>query len=402
MCLQETKLAVIPRHMVFAMMGVNVFDFAYLLASNTRGGILIAARTADITISDVLVGCYSLTVRVQHASQPSLDEDRSWWLSSVYGSQDDNDKTLFLEEIQAIRDACPGPWALSGDFNLILNETDKSNNRINRANLSRFRRTVTDLELQDLHLHGRAYTWSNERENPTLVRLDHVLVSVQWDKMFPRAHLHCLGSDASDHCPLLLFTNLGTMSKPRFHFEPFWPRYTDYVQVVTEAWNDDVSAHGPIVRLDLKLRGLVKALQRWSAARIGEVREQLLLARELIYQLDVAQETRALSQAEAELRKRMKLRCLGLSSLDRTIARQRSRIRQLSERDANTHYFPLISRGRKRRNFIPSLSVNGHLITDHSQMEHALANHFTKVFGTAAASGTTVNFAALGITPMDL
>jgi exonuclease III len=158
-CLQETKLAVIPQHLVFAMLGISFADFAYLPASNTRGGILIAARAADVSISDVLVGCYSLTVRVRPAGQDqNAENDRSWWLSSVYGPQDDNDKALFLEEIEAIRDECPGPWALSGDFNLILNEDDKNNDRINRTNLSRFRRTVADLQLQDLHLHGRSFT----------------------------------------------------------------------------------------------------------------------------------------------------------------------------------------------------------------------------------------------------
>ena len=130
-------------------------------------------------------------------------DEASWWLTSVYGPQDDNDKILFLEEL-AIRDACSGPWAVCRDFNLILSEADKNNARINCANLSRFRRTVAKLELQDLHLHGRCFTWSNERQNPTLVRLDRVLVSIDWDEMFPNSHLRSLGSDASYHCPLLL------------------------------------------------------------------------------------------------------------------------------------------------------------------------------------------------------
>lgn len=129
-CLQETKLAVIPQHMVFAMLGLSYSVFAYLPASNTRGGILIAAREADISMSDVLVGCFSVTVKVRHASQAEADDDRSWWLSSVYGPQDDSDKALFLEEIEAIRDACSGPWVLAGDFNLILSEADKNNDLI--------------------------------------------------------------------------------------------------------------------------------------------------------------------------------------------------------------------------------------------------------------------------------
>jgi hypothetical protein len=61
--------------------------------------------------------------------------------------QDDSDKILFLEELETIRDSCSGPWAICGDFNLILSEEDKNNVRINQANLSRFRRTVEDLEL---------------------------------------------------------------------------------------------------------------------------------------------------------------------------------------------------------------------------------------------------------------
>jgi exonuclease III len=271
-CLQETKLAVIPQHLVFAMLGLSYSVFAYLPASNTRGGILIAAREADISMSDVLVGCFSLTVKVRHASQAEADDDRSWWLSSVYGPQDDSDKALFLEEIEAIRDACSGPWALAGDFNLILSEADKNNDLINRINMSRFRRTVADLELQDLHLHGRAFTWSNERERPTLVRLDRVLVSIQWEERFPGAHLRSLGSDASDHSPLLLYTNVGGMSKPRFHFEVMWPTYGDYIQVVMEAWNGPVHTYGqgPIERLDLKFKALIRALQSWGYKGWGD------------------------------------------------------------------------------------------------------------------------------------
>jgi exonuclease III len=67
-CLHETKLAVIPQHLVFTMLGISFADFAYLPASN-KGGILIVARATDVSISDVLVGCYSLMVRVWPASQ---------------------------------------------------------------------------------------------------------------------------------------------------------------------------------------------------------------------------------------------------------------------------------------------------------------------------------------------
>lgn len=126
------------------------------------------------------------------------------------------------------------------------------------------------------------------------------------------------------------------------------------------------------------------------------------MARELIHRLDVAQETRQLSEAEGALRKRMKLCCLGLSSLERTMARQRSRVRFLGEGDANTAYFHLIARGRKRRNFIPSLTLAGHVMADHEGMERGLFDHFSGVFGTAVSRSASINFTALGIHPIPL
>jgi hypothetical protein len=93
----------------------------------------------------------------------------------------------------------------------------------------------------------------------------------------------------------------------------------------------------------------------------------------------------------------MKIKCLGLSSLERTMGRERSRIRQLREGDANTAYFHLIARGRKRKNYIPALAVDGHTITDHVGTELAIHAHFSNIFGTAHSSGSSITFSSLGI-----
>jgi hypothetical protein len=73
------------------------------------------------------------------------------------------------------------------------------------------------------------------------------------------------------------------------------------------------------------------------------------------------------------------------------MARERSRIRQLSDGDANTAYFHMIARGRKRRNYIPALVLAGHTVTEHAAMEEMLHNHFRSVIGTAAEGGNSLN-----------
>jgi hypothetical protein len=72
------------------------------------------------------------------------------------------------------------------------------------------------------------------------------------------------------------------------------------------------------------------------------------MANEIILCLDVAQESRLLSLDEQNLRRGLKLRVLGLASLERTIARQRARVAGLRAGDANTQYFRILSSKRRR------------------------------------------------------
>lgn len=66
------------------------------------------------------------------------------------------------------------------DFNLIYSAEDKNNTNLGRAMMGRFRRFLNDFQLREVALMGRKYTWSNEK-GPTLVRLDGVFVTADWE-----------------------------------------------------------------------------------------------------------------------------------------------------------------------------------------------------------------------------
>jgi endonuclease/exonuclease/phosphatase family metal-dependent hydrolase len=110
-----------------------------------------------------------------------------------------------------------------GDFNLIYQACDKNNTNVDRAMMGRFRRFINVMELHGIPLLGRKYTWSNEREAPTLVRLDRVFITNDWEHIFPDCILQSSASMISDHCPLILGLHEATQGKRRFHFESFWP-----------------------------------------------------------------------------------------------------------------------------------------------------------------------------------
>jgi hypothetical protein len=87
---------------------------------------------------------------------------------------------------------------------MIYRDEDKNHGNLNRRMMGRFRRFLNDCELKEIYLHERRYTWSNERETPTLVWLDWVFVTVAWEELHNSCTLRCLATVVADHCPLLL------------------------------------------------------------------------------------------------------------------------------------------------------------------------------------------------------
>lgn len=98
-----------------------------------------------------------------------------WWITVVYGPQGDNEKLLFLQELRQIKQAVSDKWLVIGDFNMILSAEDKSNNNLNRRIMGAYRNMVNDLELKELQLKGRKFTWSND---VTQTRIDRAFCTI--------------------------------------------------------------------------------------------------------------------------------------------------------------------------------------------------------------------------------
>jgi hypothetical protein len=110
-------------------------------------------------------------------------------------------------------------------------------------------------------LKGRRYTWSNQRDAPTLVKLDHVFCTSCWEDLFSDASLHSNATTSSDHCPLTLNVRDGCMGKRRFHFESFWPKIPGFLEVVGASWSMPVRSSCQLEQVSLKLKRLARVLQ---------------------------------------------------------------------------------------------------------------------------------------------
>ena len=218
---------------------------------------------------------------------------------------------------------------------------------------------------------------------------------------FPDHALSALASECSDHAPLLLRTDCTLPHLKRFRFENFWTKCDGFLQVVEETWNAPLPwAHAPVDAfrcLDFKLRNLAKALKSWSAKRIGSIRLQLAIAKEIVLRLDSAQDHRELAVHELALRRKAKLCSLGLASLQRTLVRQRARITYLAEGDANTKFFHLQPCHRSRKNYIHKLCTSDAVLFKDDEMAEAVFNHFNAILGTRGDQSVHINLDQLDL-----
>lgn len=178
----------------------TVFDYDFVPAiNNVSGGILLAWHKDHWTADGVAKGRHSLSARLTQVGSLA-----PWRITVVYGPQQDHEKVEFLNELLQFREGSQGPWLICGDFNMIYQAHDKNNDRLDRRNMRRFWAFINRAQLQEIELTGSCFTWSSERERPTLERIDRFLASVDWFVAHPYHYVRPLSTDCSDHCPLPL------------------------------------------------------------------------------------------------------------------------------------------------------------------------------------------------------
>jgi hypothetical protein len=75
------------------------------------------------------------------------------------------------------------------------------------------------LNLRELEMTGRKYTWANSREIPTYEKIDRILMTTKWEQQFPLSTVIALSRDISDHTPLLLNTCEASIGSNRSIFK---------------------------------------------------------------------------------------------------------------------------------------------------------------------------------------
>jgi exonuclease III len=174
-CLQETKLEKIDQRMIREICGLRLLKYEAIKSQGTRGGIIIAWTPTKFTLMQSDERAYSLSLLLKN----NVDGTR-FWFSGIYGPSTSQGRTMFYEELSAIRPNDSTPWIIGGDLNITLGFEDRNNNtQVEMRTTLNFASLISSLGLINTTLHGRRFTWSSERQQPHMARLDRFLISTE-------------------------------------------------------------------------------------------------------------------------------------------------------------------------------------------------------------------------------
>lgn len=120
-------------------------------------------------------------------------------LTTIYAPCTYQGKRDFLNWFQNIQMAEEVDWLIVGDFNLIRKPEDRNKDGADVQEMFLFNEAISTLELVEIPLLGRHFTWTNKQAEPLLERLDWFFTSPNWTLSYPNTVAKSLAMETSDH-----------------------------------------------------------------------------------------------------------------------------------------------------------------------------------------------------------
>nr|GEW47497.1 hypothetical protein [Tanacetum cinerariifolium] len=182
-------------------------------------------------------------------------------------------KELSLHSLM-VKDA---PWVLLGDFNVILEPSERSFGYYGiSAGMEEFRSCIAKIEVSDQVMSGLQFTWNKSPNSPNglLKKLDRLMCNMGFLDKFPNVNAVFFPFECSDHSPFVL--NMPSIAGPKpkpFKFANFLASKAEFPPIVKSVWEKDVPGFA-MFSLVSKLKLLKKPLRKLKTIQ-GDLAEKV-------------------------------------------------------------------------------------------------------------------------------
>ncbi|XP_028093924.1 uncharacterized protein LOC114294022 [Camellia sinensis] len=228
-----------------------------------------------------------------------------------------------------------------------------------------FNELIDKLELTDLPMLGRQFTWCNALDGERWSRINRFLLDSRWLEKFSFKQWG-LPRTISDHCLILLKEDERDWGPKPFKFLNPWLSHPTFMLGVKQLWENNHVSGWAGFRLMRKLKYLRSHLRVWNNEVFGNIDSLLKSAEEELHDWDLKVESGSL--VDEDIRRRREARSLvwKLSRDKERLWHQKSRMLWAGNGDKNTRFFHIMASRRRRKNLIDSVCVEGVCFEDHA------------------------------------
>uniref|UniRef100_A0A2N9FQS3 Reverse transcriptase domain-containing protein n=1 Tax=Fagus sylvatica TaxID=28930 RepID=A0A2N9FQS3_FAGSY len=302
---------------------------------------------------------FSLSVKLLEFDSHTIaifaqDDFCAWSLIGFYGPPYQAKRCKAWGNLHALLQSLVGPWMCFGDFNIIVEDSEKEGGSLGSSSTPNFlRELLFDLAAIDLGFSSNKYTWWNKRWGLGAIRerLDRAIANVSWRLAFPKAAVTHLGAINSDHAPLLIDTNPIDEYCPRpFRFEAMWTKDHQCGNVIKEAWSTRFVGSHPLV-FYCKQAKTISALKKWNRDSFGHCQTRI---KEILNQIEEEQ-LKERTECNARLEARLQRDLNEWLRRNEVMWKQKSREMWLKDGDKNSKFFHLSTIICRKRNSIDAV-----------------------------------------------
>ncbi|XP_072062122.1 uncharacterized protein [Arachis hypogaea] len=290
----------------------------------------------------------------------------------VYGPHERAEKLIMWEELSFLSGLCQVPFCYMGDFNEVTHVEERKGAISLTVSAEEFKSWIQDMELVDLAITDRLFTWFRGQ---SCSRIDRGLVSLEWLEEFPDTRLRGGPRGLSDHCPMILEVNRISGGPRPFRSLDSWFTHDGFLRMVKEEWRN--LGEGQFID---KLKALTTPLSRWHRANFGNMDQRITQLEDEIKKVDDMVSTGTTDGTIEARRRALVSFCRKWYIRKELHWKQMSRSRHVKEMDKNTRYFHNLASARRRSNMIDSLMVNGRLIRNQARIKTAIRDFYKGLY----------------------
>ncbi|XP_050217791.1 uncharacterized protein LOC126668646 [Mercurialis annua] len=206
-----------------------------------------------------------------------------WRFTGFYGNPNHLKRVHSWTLLSRLSSLFNGPWLCSGDFNEVLDHSEKLGGAKKPDFLiQNFRNALEVCDLFDAGGVDSGFTWwGNRGAEVVKERLDRFTINLGWKGLFPDCSVEHLEMWGSNHRPILMHNtklrgkaNQRRRRNVRFFFEETWTTKQEFRERVNDSWSS-YSGNQNFSTMVRKLKRCANDFHSWGKEAIEDLQKQI-------------------------------------------------------------------------------------------------------------------------------